>query len=599
MPDANKMLPEVRRGDSVSADLFNDLTRQVNGNAAVIGSEIAIGDRRGPVDNDVKIIQPSQLMVKNNTGAAIDSLRPVLGYGSSLKSPVDNDERALELPFVNGADPSAATSGKFVVAYGRMEVGDFREAVASGLTWVRVLVNSESHKYADIESGNSTRLQTATSGSAHIIELKASEGGGGDDERWALVRLSNPTSSLSSGGGSTGIINLTDCCYNGYIVGSIDFAGYKWANKYTLYIDLPGTADQTLTTGAAEVIFDGESEGTATWKSADIDWVCEAGTDVYEITMTATSTDPHAVIVTVAMTSGGAYGGTSACCPTTPTGIAQKFESFYRFAPLRGAALRRHPDEDGTECEVGSCVICVLPGGVNNSDKQTSPCYDPANLMAEDEDIYVPKDWAITVTGGAGRWGDNTTPPAFCQLDGYDPNEYLYAHIVPTVQPDPGATEPCMLEKQGGQNGFDINGTYFSGTGAGADWTPGSCTVSNGDSVSAASVCSYWTGANDPTSDGAMSIAHGEVWLGLYCDTFLVLSERYVRYVILASYAVGTADAVGVYAAEKTWHEDNFTKQAAEEWVAASHSLTRCSSTLPAVRSDDFAWPTISIGPVV
>jgi hypothetical protein len=156
--------------------------------------------------------QPRGLVwVKNATGGVLNLAHAVVGLGAIAITPDDRPSVIFERPVFNGLEPTEADhTGKFAVLIKPAKVNEVVPAVVSGQVWVRVLVNDEAHEFADIEEGETGRLKTAGSGSAHILWLGPDEEGEGEDVRWALVRLSNGCSprnekwAITIGGTPTG-----------------------------------------------------------------------------------------------------------------------------------------------------------------------------------------------------------------------------------------------------------------------------------------------------------------------------------------------------------------------------------------------------------
>ena len=192
MPNFRKEIKEVRRDDLIREEDINSIIREVNAMNihASTKDSVFLGGTSGERNNRIQR-DPDTIKVKNTTGSALTALRPVLGLGDPLLNPEDTNREAFGLPIIEGVEPASSHAGKFAVLYGKAEDDDVVDAVVSGATWVRVLVNSESHEYADVDAGDVTRLGTTSDGTARILYLAPDEEGEGDDERWALVRLSN------------------------------------------------------------------------------------------------------------------------------------------------------------------------------------------------------------------------------------------------------------------------------------------------------------------------------------------------------------------------------------------------------------------------
>ena len=172
-----------------------------------------------------------------------------------------------------------------------------------------------------------------------------------------LVRGRGNTAESSGDGGSSGGgggLATNNCCGTIYQAGSVDLDGLEWATDYTITLAAPiGTVTVT-------------DQGSGTWESDAIDVTCTVDesevTDEYTVTMTATGNAPGEVIVTVALTSGGGYGGAAGCCATTEGGFAWKYVNCCIVDPLAGWSMTRDPSGfSGKECKIGGCEICVTP----------------------------------------------------------------------------------------------------------------------------------------------------------------------------------------------------------------------------------------------
>lgn len=170
--------------------------------------------------------------------------------------------------------------------------------------------------------------------------------------RWQKRKA--PATTGGSGGGG---LATNNCCGTIYQAGSVDLDGLEWATDYTITLAAPiGTVTVT-------------DQGSGTWESDAIDVTCTVDevtvTDEYTVTMTATGNAPGEVIVTVALTSGGGYGGAAGCCETTESGFAWKYVNCCIVDPLAGWSMTRDPSGfSGKECEIGGCEICVTPTGI-------------------------------------------------------------------------------------------------------------------------------------------------------------------------------------------------------------------------------------------
>lgn len=168
--------------------------------------------------------------------------------------------------------------------------------------------------------------------------------------RWQKRKAPTSTGGSTGGGG----LATNNCCGTIYQAGSVDLDGLEWATDYTITLASPiGTVTVT-------------DQGSGTWESDVVEVTCTVDevtvTDEYTVTMTATGNAPGEVIVTVALTSGGGYGGAAGCCETTEAGFAWKYVNCCIVDPLAGWSMTRDPSGfSGQECEIGGCEICVTP----------------------------------------------------------------------------------------------------------------------------------------------------------------------------------------------------------------------------------------------
>lgn len=129
---------------------------------------------------------PAPVLVQNASGADRDEF-DVLGVDSPLVLPSDGDMPLSQFKTtaaVKGVTPSEADHlGRFVVLSGPVKDGAIGRGYVSGICPVKVNVQDEDHRWAEIKDGE-TRLQSAGSGSAVIVWRESGTG-----EKWAVVHL--------------------------------------------------------------------------------------------------------------------------------------------------------------------------------------------------------------------------------------------------------------------------------------------------------------------------------------------------------------------------------------------------------------------------
>lgn len=113
----------------------------------------------------------------------------IVAIGEPVISPTDNYDHFASRIFHNGAVPSSTDTGRFAVAQEPLGYGQIGLALVSGVTPVKVEVVDESHVFADVTAGDVTKLTSGTTGAAHILWKESGTG-----EKWAVVRIGNPSS---------------------------------------------------------------------------------------------------------------------------------------------------------------------------------------------------------------------------------------------------------------------------------------------------------------------------------------------------------------------------------------------------------------------
>ncbi len=144
-------------------------------------------------NTQVDFRQADIVKVRNQSGLAQDRFA-VLGIDGPLISPSDNLAEFKNQVGFNAVVPNSSHVGRFVVLLDPLAVSSIGRAWCCGVFPVRVLVVEDSHKYADLEIGNTSRLQTGPAGCAQILWRETGTG-----TRWAVVRLGNTSGPAGDG----------------------------------------------------------------------------------------------------------------------------------------------------------------------------------------------------------------------------------------------------------------------------------------------------------------------------------------------------------------------------------------------------------------
>lgn len=172
-----RKLTKGTRVPGIPADSWNafvDATRKIN-QLPVRGN--GPGMSSGP-DEQV------QVLVRNDTGADLESRFPIVRLDQPLVTPVDTtDEAGVALRGVqfDGAAPTDGTD--FVVMQGPCPDGEMRPAMLMGLTWCLVDVQDAGHAYATAVAGDSDKLKSSAGG----VAIKWKESGTG--EKLAIIHM--------------------------------------------------------------------------------------------------------------------------------------------------------------------------------------------------------------------------------------------------------------------------------------------------------------------------------------------------------------------------------------------------------------------------
>ena len=186
-------------------------------------------------DRRRELVNPSVILVKNTMSADLDKYQ-VGGLSSPMILPSESEEGFLQSDAAfNLVSPNRTTAaGAFVVTQEVIPAGKTGLALISGVTPVRIQYDAGSvteMKFAEVISGDSTRLKAGQYGSATILYRE-----GGTGEQWALVRLGPrtrnylfPVNLLKAGGAggdesspATWTYHVTDAILGGLIATFVD-----------------------------------------------------------------------------------------------------------------------------------------------------------------------------------------------------------------------------------------------------------------------------------------------------------------------------------------------------------------------------------------
>lgn len=140
--------------------------------------------RPGP-DYEARIRRAGIVLVRNSTGAN-QPWGAVLAISNVVITPTVNAVEFKNRIIFEGGVPEAADAGRFVVLTGPAPKNAIVEAVASGIVQVKVNVQAETDKFADVAGGSTAHLMSGEDGAAGILWR---EGGAG--VQWAVVRVAN------------------------------------------------------------------------------------------------------------------------------------------------------------------------------------------------------------------------------------------------------------------------------------------------------------------------------------------------------------------------------------------------------------------------
>lgn len=146
---------------------------------------------------------PAQVLIRNT-----DEENPIPAFGVAAVTgitidPATNLPGFLARPTLDVA-PFTAPTQTPAIAKNRIEPGGIGKAMIFGLSYGRVVVTSESHRYAAPSTEEAWGLESAPSGKIRIVWKEAGEG-----LKWALLLLGGGSleeGEVGEGGGSVGVM---------------------------------------------------------------------------------------------------------------------------------------------------------------------------------------------------------------------------------------------------------------------------------------------------------------------------------------------------------------------------------------------------------
>ncbi|MBI5725219.1 MAG: hypothetical protein HZA50_14765 [Planctomycetes bacterium] len=126
--------------------------------------------------------QNTIILVRNDSGADRGRF-DVLGISGPVFSPADDENAFINQPALCGVSPTSENhAGKFVILLEPITAGQMGRACIDGMSIVRLEVDKQTDKFADVKSGDPSTLKSCLIGSARILWKDSGTA-------WALVRM--------------------------------------------------------------------------------------------------------------------------------------------------------------------------------------------------------------------------------------------------------------------------------------------------------------------------------------------------------------------------------------------------------------------------
>lgn len=206
-----------------------------------LNKAFAAAGRPAPAPGGVLRAPPpgAGLVVRNAAGSALDRFS-VVGIDGVAWTPTDNEDSFVAGPVLDVTTPTTADHrGRLGILTTPLADGELGRAVFEGTTLARVVVASDSHRFADVKDGDATALQTTVDGAARILWMESS-----GSTRWAIVAIA-----------AKPVVE-----FDAKITSAVELVGAFWAWKYawaeqertaTGWSPLTGGRTGTTTTGFA------------------------------------------------------------------------------------------------------------------------------------------------------------------------------------------------------------------------------------------------------------------------------------------------------------------------------------------------------------
>ena len=214
-------MKKVQPGDPlhIPAQTFNTMI-----DATAAYREHAIGRTR---DTGTDTRNAGIVLVKNTSVVDVNRFGVLAVDGSIIDHATNADEFAQRVA-LTGRVPVAGDQGTPVVLLEPLASGKIGRAVVSGVVQVQVEVpDFETKTYADLKTGESTKLAATDRGSARILDITVDASGSFPATAWAVVRLGNTTSD------DVAVFSLSEHLEQGDMSGVDAFRATAWDNTTT------------------------------------------------------------------------------------------------------------------------------------------------------------------------------------------------------------------------------------------------------------------------------------------------------------------------------------------------------------------------------